>query len=309
MTLLYLFAYLSILIFLLLIGRKLIKYSSMPVHLRWELYPVAHEANKNEYGGSRYEEINWWEKESRKDHLAELLVMLEEIFLLKGVYTNNRKLWYFSYPFHLGLYLIIATAFLMLSAAVLNVCSVVSFVDPHRTLDAALFYFTDVAGFAGILLTFIGCSGLVVMRSTDSKYRQYNAPVDFINLAFIMVLDLSIFLTLILSNGSFVLSKEFIRNLVTFNFTPIREPFFAVHIILISLFLIYFPLTRMTHLFAKYFTYHKVRWEDEPNLGGTNLERRIKEALNFGVGWSAPHIESGKSWGEVATKLPSEVKR
>ena len=95
---------------------------------------------------------------------------------------------------------------------------------------------------------------------------------------------------------------------MTFNFTFIPETVFTLHIILISLFLLYFPITRMMHLFAKYFTYHNVRWEDEANVKGGRLEKRIKAALNFGVSWSAPHMKTGKTWAEVATTFPPEVK-
>jgi hypothetical protein len=63
----------------------------------------------------------------------------------------------------------------------------------------------------------------------------------------------------------------------------------------------------MMHFFAKYFTYHEVRWEDNPNFKGGKLENKIKEALNFGVDWDAPHTRTGKTWGEIATKLPPEV--
>jgi hypothetical protein len=64
----------------------------------------------------------------------------------------------------------------------------------------------------------------------------------------------------------------------------------------------------MMHLFAKYFTYHDVRWEDEQNVKGSKLEKKVKEALNFGVSWSAPHMKTGKTWAEVATNFPPEIK-
>jgi len=63
----------------------------------------------------------------------------------------------------------------------------------------------------------------------------------------------------------------------------------------------------MMHYLAKYFTYHKVRWDDAPNLKGSKIEREIKEALNQPVSWSAPHIQPGKSWSEVAKGLPEDT--
>jgi len=54
----------------------------------------------------------------------------------------------------------------------------------------------------------------------------------------------------------------------------------------------------MMHYVAKYFTYHKVRWDDEPNKPGTGLERKLQAQLDQSAGWSAPHIQTGQSWSE-----------
>ena len=309
MIVLYLLTYLSILTFLVLVINKIIKYSNMPVHVRWELYPVAHERGKSKYGGSYFEDTNWWKHENKKNHFAELWVMFEEIFFLKGVYRHNKKLWYLSFPFHFGLYLIIGTTILLIASAILEINSVISFSDIHTAAGTALFHLTNIAGYAGLALTFLGSIGLIIKRASDEKYKFYNTSIDYINLILILILVISVLSILIFSDSSFLLSKVFIRNLITFNFAVIPDSLFIIHIILISLFLLYFPLTRMMHLFAKYFTYHSVRWEDEPNLKGGKLEKRIKEALNFGVSWSAPHMKTGKTWAEVATTLPPEIKK
>jgi nitrate reductase gamma subunit len=309
MIILYIFAYLSVLVFLILVISKIIKYARMPVHVRWELYPVAHERGKSKYGGSYFEDPDWWKNNTKKNHLAELWVMFEEIFFLKGVYRHNKKLWYLSFPFHLGLYLVIGTTFLIIISAVLEINSLINFSDINTEAGILLFYLINITGYAGLALIFLGSIGLIIKRASDEKYKFYNTSVDYINLIFILLLVISVFLTLIFSNSTFILSKEFIKNLITFNFTEIANTLFIIHVVLISLFLLYFPLTRMMHLFAKYFTYHNVRWEDEPNIKGGKLEKRIREALNFGVSWSAPHMKTGKTWAEVATSLPPEIKK
>jgi hypothetical protein len=72
----------------------------------------------------------------------------------------------------------------------------------------------------------------------------------------------------------------------------------TINIVISSLFLAYMPLTRMVHYVAKYFTYHKVRWDDEPNKPGGGLEKKLQVLLNQPAGWSAPHIQAGQSWIE-----------
>jgi len=309
MILLYLFTYFSILIFIALVISKIAKYSSAPVHIRWELYPVAHEGKRNKYGGSYYEEPEWWKNKIHKSHLAEAWAMFEEIIFLKGVFIHNRKLWYFSFPFHFGLYLIIASFFLIVFSVLLDLVGVNLISSNAGFAVVFLNSVINISGYSGLALTCLGCIGLIYQRITDRKFKVYNAPMDFINLYFILILSFVVFITLINSNSGFIASKLFVKNLFTFNFAAVGDVSFIIHIILLCLFLLYFPITRMMHLFAKYFTYHKVRWEDEPNVKGGKLERKIKEALNFGVSWSAPHIQTGKTWAEVATTLPKENKK
>ena len=306
MIIVYLLTYFSILSFIILVISKIFKYASAPVHVRWELYPVAHEPKRNKYGGSYYEEAEWWKTKNKKNHLAELWAMVEEIIFLKGVFHHNKKLWFFSFPFHLGLYLITGTTLLIFLSGFLDIFSVISLNEVQSWIEKFFYSLININGYAGLALTSIGTIGLLIHRMTDNKFKFYNTPMEFINLFFILILVISVFLTLVYSNSSFIMSKVFVRNLIAFKFIPIPDTIFVLHVILISLFLLYFPITRMMHIFAKYFTYHNVRWEDEPNVKGGKLEKRVKEALNFGVSWSAPHIQAGKTWAEVTTTLPEK---
>jgi nitrate reductase gamma subunit len=100
---------------------------------------------------------------------------------------------------------------------------------------------------------------------------------------------------------SYAQLRVFITDLVSFNSTAPVSTGFAAHMVLAAAFLIYLPFTHMTHFVGKYFTYHKVRWEDNPNIRGSELEKRITEALGYKINWSAPHIKSGGTWAEAAT--------
>jgi hypothetical protein len=57
----------------------------------------------------------------------------------------------------------------------------------------------------------------------------------------------------------------------------------------------------MTHFVGKYFTYHKVRWEDHPNIRGGKIEEAITKALGYRISWSAAHIKPGTTWAQAAT--------
>jgi nitrate reductase gamma subunit len=109
-TLVYVIAYIGIVFFLIAVAARFVFWSKMPMHLRWELYPVAHEGGgRAAYGGSYLEESDWWKKKREVSLLGELKVMVPEILFLVALREHNRKLWTWSFPFHFGLYLVAAT--------------------------------------------------------------------------------------------------------------------------------------------------------------------------------------------------------
>ena len=81
-------------------------------------------------------------------------------------------------------------------------------------------------------------------------------------------------------------------------------------IVLAALLMAYIPLTHMSHMFMKYFMYHSVRWDDEPNLKGGKIEAAILKNLGFKPTWAAPHVgaDGKKTWAEIATSMKKEGK-
>ena len=109
---------LSLVVFVASVLTRFIRLSRLPVHLRWEVYPVPHEKGKGKYGGSYLEEYEWWTKPRESSLVGELKVMLPEILLLKGVWENNRRHWFRSFPFHFGLYLLAGLIVLLLAGGI-----------------------------------------------------------------------------------------------------------------------------------------------------------------------------------------------
>ena len=100
----YILSYLCIAVFVLATAYQIYRQMSLPVHVRWEIYPVQHEtAAKVAYGGSYMEEIDWWKKSPEKSLLSELRYMVPEILFIRGLWKENRSLWWVSFPFHFGL--------------------------------------------------------------------------------------------------------------------------------------------------------------------------------------------------------------
>ena len=83
---------------------------------------------------------------------------------------------------------------------------------------------------------------------------------------------------------------------------PALHPATIFHIVLFDIFLIYLPFTRSTHYITRILAYFFIRWDDEPNLPGSGLEKEISSLLGRKVSWEGSHIPTGKSWAEAATE-------
>ena len=101
----------------------------------------------------------------------------------------------------------------------------------------------------------------------------------------------------------------FVQGLVTLRMTPIpgaglQSLLPAASVVVLSALVAYIPLTHMSHFVAKFFAYHAVRWNDEPNLPGSEQEEMIKRVLGYPVSWAADHIrgDGKKTWADVATE-------
>jgi nitrate reductase gamma subunit len=274
-------------VFLLGCAWRAYRYASAPEHLRWDLYPVAHEPSP--HGGSYLEEKEWWTKPRRTTLVGEVVFMAEEILLLRGVWKHNRTLWWGSLPFHWGLYLMTLVTFGLMAAS-LGVGG-----------DSWLTALGLVGGLGGALLA-IGSLALLYLRARDPKLRPYTAPVDLMNLALLAVLGV---LSNLVANGGMAPVAAAMGDLARVRPLSV-SPLLATQMVVAALFLLYLPATRMVHFFSKYFTYHAVRWDDRPREPGSALDRRLRRALDFGVDWSAAHVRTGKTWAEVATTLPEE---
>ncbi len=257
----------------------------MPVHLRWELAPVPGEKGRDSYGGSYLEEHEWWTRKHKKSIANELLYMLKEIFFLKSVWENNRILWFFSLPFHWGLYLLACLALLLFTEAV---------------LELGLHLPILILAYAGYIIGICGSAGLLVKRAIDSNLRLYSSFSHYFNLIFLIALHASGLYALIYYDRFPYYMARYITSILNFDFNIALPPALSLHVIIIMLFVIYMPFTQMIHFVAKYFTYHSIKWNDMPM--NDKMAKAISTLLGQPVSWAAPHIQGDgqKNWIDVA---------
>lgn len=278
---------------------RVAKMAALPVHLRWELAPVPHEKGKSGYGGSYFEEYEWWTKPREKSLFDEFKYMFKEIVFLRAMWENNRRMWWFSFPFHFGMYLLAALVGLT------SLCAAAALFGMNLGPAAPTVLTVFAAGGYGLGL--LGALGLLFNRLTDSKLKPFSTFPMFFNL---------LLLSAVFASGGWALATtgtSFAADLVNFGRAlPTADTALLAtvsgpttrHLVLALLFLAYLPFTQMMHFAAKYFTYHEVRWNDEPMAPDSSLSKQTRQLLGQPVGWAAPHLNTDgkKNWVDVATE-------
>jgi nitrate reductase gamma subunit len=307
-TLFYLAAYAAILGFIFFAVTKVRGYlAASPLHVRWELYPVPHEGKKAAYGGSCMDEKEWWTKPRHIDHMGDLIALLKEVLFLEATFTHNRPLWFRTYPFHFGLYMMMGGMFVVLFAVILKMFGVAD--------DNGFVIFIgnviNAISMLGLLGIVGGGIGLIYRRLDDKGLRRYSTPEHFFNLGAFVVYALFGLAAWATQPSFFALSRDFMYNLFTFNFVAQVSSPFAIHMFIGFIMMVWIPMTNMSHLIYKYFNYHDIRWGDTPTNDSVANQKKIGEMLGYKPTWSAEHIagDGNKTWVDVAVTNPTAPKQ
>ena len=270
----------AVIIFVAGNAARIVKLLRMPIPLRWELYPIPKGPRERQrYGGSYFEDSDWWTKPQSIGHQGELAFMAREVLFLKSVRDGFRGLWLWSWLLHWGLYLYAA-------ATVVVVAGFLAGSGSLRTVAACGYWLA-------CLLGLLGSIGVLILRAWHPRLRAFTTRTSIFNLLLLG----SIFASGIASSiaGATLLDAR-AGNL---------RPWTALygHLVLVAFFLAYFPFTHMTHAYMKFFTWHGVRWDDSPALNDPHIAGKLAANLQRKVTWAAPHIASGESatWSEVVS--------
>ena len=284
-----LICWVALIAFIGLSVKKFMEYGKLPQHGRQDLYPIPLECDeKMHYGGSYMEEDKWYEKERHHNLKGEIIDMLVEMLFIKKLFVNQNNFWWLAYSLHLGMYVAIAWSVLMLFGAFL----------PEGFLYTAAVLLGTVCGIAAGVLMTVGCIGLLCKRLFVKEFKNYTTPQEYFNLIALMAVSVS---GLLVWLGD--MKFEFGRNIARamFTFSPIADvtPMLTVFIVLLAFISVYIPLTKLSHYVGKYYTFHKVIWDNEPNLPGSKVEANIlasqaKPKDPNALKWGAPH------WNETA---------
>lgn len=207
--------YIAVGLFVISIIIRIYKWATQKHPLKWSLYPIP---------------------EGRP---AQLMFMLKEVLTFRAVFHNNKKLWFGSWLFHIGIALII------------------------------LWFITFVGGLhlgfalrAGIVLITVMPLYILSVRLLDTRIRAISSPLEYFNLLIFIAIGGCSIALLMFGKVDPMIVQAYFRGLLSFH--PVMVPestLFMCILILSEFFLIYFPNSRMLHMVSKYFTYDKISWE------------------------------------------------
>ncbi len=282
-------------IFLAAIVYRTVSIVRMPIHLRWELAPIPHEKGRGHYGGSYLEDYEWWRKSRRKSRMAPLVYMTKEILTFRSILKHNQGLWPFTMLLHYGIYFVILSVFLNFLNALFVITGV---------MLPVLYFFQGLASMFslfGFISGTLGVICLILKRALDTDYRPFSTTAVYFNLVFLGTIFISGAYAWF-SLPDFTASMSvFIKNMITFDASVILTFRLSLHIALLLLFLVYLPMSDMAHFFTKYFTYHGVRWDDNPQ--DIKMQNELQELISQQINWSAGHIDAGtgRTWKDTAS--------
>ncbi len=299
-TLIIVLTYFAYAFIVLMYAIKVAAWLRMPLHIRWDLYPVIPEEHYR-YGGSYYEQQEWWLKPRPRHTWRGLLSSLKDNLIMAEYYERNRRYWLFLLPWHLGFIFIIAFHVLCFFAALAMQGGIDVGAASAHAAGRAFYYVLLLTGGIAFLAGTIGSIGMPVVRLSDRGLRTYSMPMNYFNYLFFLAVYGSGLYAWIALDPSLDEYRTYWLGLITLT-APGLHPMTILHIVLFDVFLIYLPFTRSTHYITRILAYFFIRWDDEPNLPGGKLEQQIKGLLGRKLSWEGAHIPAGKSWAEAAAE-------
>ncbi|HBT95979.1 MAG TPA: nitrate reductase gamma subunit [Coriobacteriia bacterium] len=254
----------------------------MPTHGRLEIYPVPKEGGgRAEYGGSYMEEVEWYKKPRQISHVGELIDMMKEMLFIKKLFEHHRSLWWASYMFHMGIYVLIVFTLLLIATVIWR--------------QDLLVMGTTLVGMAGFSLATAGCALLLVRRALDPTLRKYTTPQEYFNILLLLAVLLTGIVSWTMVSNPFYVAAA----VLTANGSAIPV-FVTVHLVLLGIMFIYIPISKMSHYVGKYFSFHKVLWDNDPNFMDNEVNKKMKKDAQTPPehSWSAPHINLPKNGEE-----------
>ncbi len=197
-----------------------------------------------------------------------VLRMLIEVTLFRALFRSNKWIWLFGWIFHVAL---LAVLLRHLRYFTEPVWGWVALIQP-------------VGLYAGFALL-AGLAGLWARRFLIDRVRYISAPSDHLMLALLVAIAASGLAMKYVAHTDIVSLKAFFLGLMVFDWRELpADPVLLLHLALVALLMIVFPLSKLLHAPAVFFS---------PSLNQVDDAREKRHA----AGWSTQIIQVDRTRG------------
>jgi nitrate reductase gamma subunit len=166
------------------------------------------------------------------------LRMLGEITLFASLFKSNKVLWFFGWMFHVALLVVLLRHLRY-------------FIEPVWTWVALVQPFGVYAGFAMVA----GLGGLWLRRLLVPRVRYVTHLSDHLHLLLLIAIAGSGLLMKCVAHVDIVAVKAFMLGLMRFDLQPLpSDPILLVHLGLVAALMIVFPMSKLLHGVAIFFS-------------------------------------------------------
>lgn len=167
-----------------------------------------------------------------------VLRMTREVVLFESLFKSNKWIWVFGWMFHVGLLLVL--------------------LRHVRYFQEPVWFWVDIVQPFGMYASFamvIGLAGLWARRFLVDRVRYISTPSDHLMLALLIAIGLSGMMMTFVAHTDIIALKAFALGLVVFDWQPLpADPILLVHLGLVALLMIIFPISKLLHAPGVFFS-------------------------------------------------------
>ncbi|TRZ90009.1 MAG: nitrate reductase [Rhodocyclaceae bacterium] len=164
--------------------------------------------------------------------------MAREVVLFESLFKSNKWIWVFGWAFHVGLLLVLLRHL--------------------RYFQEPVWFWVDIVQPFGMYASFamvFGLAGLWARRFLVDRVRYISTPSDHLMLALLIAIGLSGMMMTFVAHTDIVALKAFALGLVVFDWQPLpSDPVLLVHLGLVALLMIIFPISKLLHAPGVFFS-------------------------------------------------------
>lgn len=157
--------------------------------------------------------------------------MAREVVLFESLFKSNKWIWVFGWMFHVGLLLVL--------------------LRHVRYFQEPVWFWVNIVQPFGMYASFamvIGLAGLWARRFLVDRVRYISTPSDHLMLALLIAIGLSGMMMTFVAHTDIIALKAFALGLVVFDWHPLpADPVLLVHLGLVALLMIIFPISKLLH--------------------------------------------------------------